>query len=76
MMLYVSLCFTGHIICLLHIAFMLATNSHMQSYVLLMHKYDLIILVYLTYLNQSKFQYIYTHIHSLLQPLKTCTNLG
>jgi len=69
MMLYVSLCFIGHIICMLYIAFMLATNSHMQLYVLLMHKYDLIILVYLIYLNQSKFQYIYTT--TLLQPLKT-----
>ena len=69
MMLYVSLCFIGHIICMLYIAFMLTTNSHMQLYVLLMHKYDLIILVYLIYLTQSKFQYIYTT--TLLQPLKT-----
>lgn len=52
-----------------YIAFMLATNSHMQLYVLLMHKYDLIFLVYLIYLDQSKFQYIYTT--TLLQPLKT-----
>ena len=49
---------------MLYIAFMLATNSHMQLHVLLMHKYDLIILVHIIYLNESKFQYIYIHTHT------------